>query len=183
MLADADIDADGDPRAYHPNSKSGKDALANAGSPGRWWGIATDRNGVPFIQTKDDPAPGFYVSTTTYQRPKFPKNDPRRYVDSAEVPFIVVEDFIRKRAKGIVLGCKAKVTNIKNGKSTPAVVIDMGPLYKIGELSQKAAHLLGIASNPRRGGTSENIVRYEFWPDTPGEWDGEVFSLIPRAGS
>jgi hypothetical protein len=43
------IDADGAPNAYSPND-TGIDYLANAGSPGNWWGIATDGSGKPYIQ-------------------------------------------------------------------------------------------------------------------------------------
>jgi hypothetical protein len=32
--------------------------------PGNWWALVT-RNGRPIVQGADDPAPGFYVSTTT----------------------------------------------------------------------------------------------------------------------
>jgi hypothetical protein len=40
------IDADGALRAYHPNDRSGLDALAHAGHPGNWWALVTD-NGKP----------------------------------------------------------------------------------------------------------------------------------------
>ena len=38
------IDADGAPNAYHPDNK-GLDDLANAGTPGRWEGLAKDSDG------------------------------------------------------------------------------------------------------------------------------------------
>jgi hypothetical protein len=63
------IDADGAPKAYHPEDK-GLDSLSNAGQPGDWYGIVTDsgdRDGNPIIQGSDDPAPGFYVSPTSLQ--------------------------------------------------------------------------------------------------------------------
>ena len=62
------IDADGAPTAYHPNGTSGLDALGNAGRPGNWWALVTDTGtsaGTPVIQGAADPAPGFYVSTTS----------------------------------------------------------------------------------------------------------------------
>ena len=34
------IDADGSPRAYHPDN-TGLDDLKHGGYPGNWWGIAT----------------------------------------------------------------------------------------------------------------------------------------------
>ena len=42
------VDADGSPHAYHPDgSPPGLDYLANAGSPGNWWGIACNSSGDP----------------------------------------------------------------------------------------------------------------------------------------
>lgn len=178
LLADADIDADGSPHAYNPRSAMGLDNLFNAGHEGNWFGIATNRNGVPFIQLQSDPAPGFYVSTTAYKWMQYPANDPRRYVDSETVPFIVVEDFIRRRAKGVVLGCKARITNTTNGKSVDAVVADLGPLYKIGEISMAAAKAIGIPWSARTGGEERNVVQYELWPGVPAVVNGTTYNLV-----
>lgn len=62
-------------------------------------------------------------------------SDPRRYLDSEKIPFIVFENFIRRRARGVVLGCRALVTNLETKQSVWAIVGDLGPLYKIGEIS------------------------------------------------
>lgn len=178
FTADGDIDADGAYRAYHPDSSKGLDHLANAGHPGNWWGIVTDRNGKPFIQQSGDPAPGYYVSATSYQWMAFPRDNPRRYLDSESIPFVVVENYIRTRAKGVVLGCKARVTNLRNGKSVDCVVGDMGPLVKIGELSIAAANAIGINGNPRTGGEDSPVLKYELWPDEPAVIDGMTYTLI-----
>ena len=181
LVADGDIDADGAYRAYHPTSGKGLDHLANAGGPGNWWGIVTDRDGKPFIQGPTDPAPGHYVSATSYEWPEFPKNDPRRYVDSETVPFIVVQSWIRNRAKGVVLGARARVTNLRTGKTVDCVVADMGPLKKIGELSIAAANAVGISGNPRSGGVDKPILKYEIWPDEPGVVNGVTYRLVRAA--
>jgi hypothetical protein len=178
VTADGDIDADGAFRAYHQDSGKGLDALANAGHSGNWFGIVTDRNGVPFIQGEDDPAPGYYISSTSYQWDRFPRNNPRRYLDSATVPFIVVENFIRNRAKGVVLGCQARVTNLRNRRSIDCVVGDMGPLVKIGELSIAAAAGVGLNGNPRTGGVDDPTLLYEIWPDIPAVVNGVTYNLI-----
>jgi hypothetical protein len=178
FLADGDVDADGAYRAYNPNSALGLDNLRNAGHPGNWFGIITDRFGVPFIQGAADPAPGFYISGTSYQWPEFPGNDPHRYLDAETIPFIVVENYIRKRAKGVVLGCRARVTNTLNGKSVDCVVGDMGPLSKIGELSVAAANALGLDGNPRSGGVDTPTLKYELWPDEPAVIVGVTYNLI-----
>lgn len=179
FTADGDIDADGAYRAYHPVSSKGLDNLGNAGKTGHWFGIETDRNGKPFIQGQGDPAPGYYVSGTAYKWPDFPRDNPRKYIDSESVPFIVVQEYIRRRAKGVVLGCKARVTHIETKKSVECVVGDMGPLAKIGEISIAAANALGIDGNPRTGGIDEPLLRYELWPDQPAIVNGVKYNLIP----
>src|ERR1041385_3104569 len=66
------IDADGAYRAYHPDDKPGLDNLGNAGRPGNWWALVTDNgepSGNPIIQGASDPAPGFYISTTSLEDP------------------------------------------------------------------------------------------------------------------
>lgn len=178
FTADADIDADGSPHAYNRESRLGLDDLKNAGYAGHWCGIVTDRAGAPFVQTNIDPAPGFYVSSTSYQDPEFQRNDPRRYLDSEKVPFIVVEDFIRRRAKGVVLGCRARVTNLRTKQSIDAVVGDLGPLYKIGELSIAAARSIGINADPRKGGQDGGVL-YELWPGEHAILNGVKYGLIP----
>jgi hypothetical protein len=88
------VDADGAFRAYHPTSRLGLDALVNAGHPGNWWALATDTgktSGHPVVQGKDDPAPGYYVSMTSlYDATNLNERDPRRYVDAAKIPYVVL---------------------------------------------------------------------------------------------
>ena len=91
--AGMNIDADGSPRAYNPVSSKGLDALANAGHPGNWWAIATSNgkpSGDPIIQGDSEPAPGFYVSTTSLENFAFPETRQGRYVDASKIPFIVL---------------------------------------------------------------------------------------------
>lgn len=178
FTADGDIDADGAYRAYHPDSKLGLDNLGNAGRTGHWFGIETDRNGKPFLQGKGDPAPGYYVSGTAYKWPDFPRDNPRKYIDSETVPFIVVEEYIRRRAKGVVLGCKARVTHTITGDAVDCVVGDMGPLSKLGEISIAAANALRLDGNPRTGGIDRPILKYELWPDQPAVVNGVTYNLI-----
>lgn len=156
------IDADGSPRAYHPDGKSGLDHLANAGYPGNWWGLAT-KNGKPVVQRGSDTAPGFYVSTTAYFRREYSEHDPRRYLDSERVRFIVIPGALRSLVKPIVLGCKVEVTNLKAKLTVNAIVGDIGPATHLGEGSIALAQSLRIPSNPRRGGVASGI-RYRIFP-------------------
>ncbi|MEO7099109.1 MAG: hypothetical protein ABI162_07085 [Luteolibacter sp.] len=185
FTANADIDADGmngqsrDPGtdkrlfAYAPGDH-GRDALKNAGYPnGNFREILVcGSSNRPLVFN------GGFHSKTAYFREEKKWDDPDRYLDSASVPYIVVEDFIRKRVGGVVLGCRARVT--WRGASVECVVGDLGPLYKLGELSVAAADALGMDSNPRTGGVEEHEVLYELWPGHSAIIGGETFSLIRR---
>lgn len=154
------INADGSPHAYAPNGK-GLDYLANAGKPGNWWGIATDPAGRPYIQGPSDPAPGFYVSTTSLQNSAFAESDPRRYVDSEKVPFIVLPSNFPVKVK---LGTRCCVTDVQKGVGAYAIYADVGPRFQLGEGSIALAKALGINADPMKGGT-ERKLKYEILPD------------------
>jgi hypothetical protein len=145
------------------------DLLANAGQPGNWWGIVCDAGGNPFIQTSTDPAPGAYISSTSYENrflpdgvtPR-PANDPNRYLDAAGVPFIVVPGAFIRGVPGAVKGCKCEVEY--QGKVVSALVGDVGPDF--GEFS------LYLCKQFDRGaschGTSiSSGVTVRIWPGTP----------------
>lgn len=174
------IDADGSWRAYGPNN-SGLDLTRNAGAPGYWYGIATDAKGNPIVQGPGDPFPGMYVSTTRLQRKGFAPSDPRRYVNSEEVPYAVIPGHLITMVRPKVIGCLCIVTNIKTQFSVRAVCADSGPKTKAGEGSIKLAEMHGIRSNPRTGGTAEPIFRYDFFPGMPAVVNDEVFTLQASA--
>lgn len=160
------VDADGSPRAYHPRN-TGLDALGNAGRPGNWWGIATDSRGKPYVQGPNDPAPGHYVSTTALVDGRFKPSDPRRYVNSEEIPFIAVPPQLKDQ--GVKLGDLVAVRNERTGKTVFAVVADIGPRDHIGEGSIKLAQELGINADARRGGASSG-VSYVVFPGSKQSW-------------
>jgi len=160
------VDADGSPFAYHPRhgSDKGLDYLGNAGKPGNWWGIATDNgkgSGNPVIQNANDPAPGYYVSTTSLQDPNFKRTDPRAYVNASEIPFIVLP--LRHKNFGGHLGDLGAVVNLKNGKIAYVIAADEGPPNKLGEGSVALAKALGVNASAKSGGTSNGIA-YCFFP-------------------
>ena len=152
------IDADGAPNAYHPDD-TGIDELANAGSPGHWNGIITDRHGNPVIQREADPFPGYYISCTSlaYKAKEF--NDPSRYVDATKIPYVALPEEIAESG-GVQLGDFAFVANLHNGKSSFAIYADIGTL---GEGSVALAERLGNTPNARHGGESGGVL-YMFFP-------------------
>jgi hypothetical protein len=167
FYGEACVDADGSPRAYGPYGQ-GLDYLDNAGHSGNWWAIVTDSEGFPVLQGVNDPAPGYYVSTTSLQRREFKTTDPRRYIDSEQVAFIVVPGPVARAARGIVLGCRAEVHDMTTGKTVAAVVADLGPASHLGELSIAAARSLGLNPDPKTGGANSTF-RYTFWPNNAAD--------------
>lgn len=151
------------PVGYKPDPL---DYLANAGGPGNWYGVVTI-NGAPVKQTAKDPAPGAYVSATSYRHKGFASTDPRSYVDANAVDYIVLPGHWRMQAKGVVLGCRAEVYDTKTKKTIAAAVLDFGPKAKIGEASIACARAFGIDPSPKHGGTEEKRFIYTFWPDQP----------------
>lgn len=178
------VDADGAFRAYHPNNRLGLDTIEDAGRPGNWWALATDTgepNGRPVVQDKSDPAPGYYVSMTSlFDAANSNERDPRRFVDAASIPYVVLPPIGLKHAK---LGDFATVVNLQNGKMSGAIVADeSAPELKMGEGSIALAVALGIDSNPRIGGI-EHGVAYVIYPGSgngkPRDL-GEIVSISRR---
>lgn len=187
MMIDADGangQTDGVP-VYAPNgfTPAPLDFLANAGSPGNWFGIVTDngkKDGTPIKQDANGPAPGAFVSATSYRWPTFARIDPLAYVDAASVPYIVLPGHWRAQAIGVVLGCRATVEDTKTGKILEASgVLDFGPRGKLGEASIACAKFFGIPSSPKHGGTSEKRFIYRFFPGVPAVINGVTYQLQP----
>src|SRR5260370_15595575 len=163
-----EIDADGAYHAYNPDGKSGLDYLANAGHPGNWWALVTDNgqpSGTPLVQTDDDPAPGFYISTTSLEDPNCDRKDPRRYVNAEAINFIVLPGRLGLGAK---LGDFAVVIRPTTAVYNYAVYADVGPASKIGEASIALAAALGIPSSPKSGGSGHGIIYIVFSSPAPG---------------
>jgi len=158
------VDADGSPRAYGPND-TGLDWTANAGYPGNWWGVVTDINGDPVIQGAGDPYPGMYVSTTSLVQSGYSNTNPLRYVDSENIPFIALPSALLSLGN-ISLGDLVYTKNITNGNTSFAYFVDGGPAGKLGEGSIYLASALGLNSNPRTGGTSQQIIDYVVFPQS-----------------
>ncbi len=173
FVADADIDADGangqnHALAAYKQDDSGSELLANGGMKIQNGKVVCAKEWarqIVILGEDNEPqvfAGGIIASTTWYRYPGKLPNDPSAYVDAETIPYIVVPPLIIQRTKGIVRGCKAKVSY--KGKSIDCVVADKGPANKIGELSIAAARAIGLPSSPRNGGTEKPEVEYEIWP-------------------
>jgi hypothetical protein len=178
------IDADGSPRAFHRISALGLDDLANAGEPGNWWGILTNNgkpSGRPVVQGPSDPAPGFYISQTGLEDTSKKERDPRRYVDAATVPYVVLSGTDRQNHRA-TFGDYIVVYNTANHKYTYAMYGDNWPTPKIGEGSIALASDLGIDADPRVGGVEDPSVVYLVFPKSRiTKWTSEETVATTRA--
>lgn len=113
------VDVDGAPTAYGPDNSRALDyeihAHEGARTSGAIVGYRTDKNNQPIIQKAGDPAPGFYISETAYTDINNPnKNDPRRYVNAAEINYTVLA--ASAKLKGVAQGDFCVVHSVKKTK-------------------------------------------------------------------
>ncbi len=175
---DMQIDADGAVDAYHPEDE-GIDYLGNAGTPGNWWALVTDNgesDGEPIIQGKTDPRPGYYVSTTSLEDTSKIRTDPRRYVDSSSIPYIVLPGRQTTWDTGVKLGDFVAVYNGSNGKLSLGIFADTGPREKLGEGSVALARALGhepVIRGKIRAGIDEDLLYVVFPGSRKKPWRSE----------
>lgn len=202
------VDADGAPNAYHPkdmadecpDSGRGLDCLDAAGYPhGSWWQnvLAADPHAPdrPAIQRKG-PFKGYFVSMTSLQNVEWggPAN-PASYVDASATPYIVLPAPIyRTRGMG-AMGDIGYAINLDNGRATPFVIADEGPVEPLGEASMAFWAALGEqAPNARNGaGLPPGRIAYMVfphsrdavdigWPIAPDRLKAEALRLLAAAG-
>ncbi len=100
-------------------------------------------------------------------------------LDAGTIRYGVVPPAIIRGVRGVVLGCRMRVTNIRTGATCLAVVGDIGPHRKLGEISVACAEAIGIPSSPITGGVDAHIIAYEIWPGVAAVVDGIEFPLTP----
>ncbi|MCF0049006.1 glycoside hydrolase family 75 protein [Dyadobacter sp. LJ53] len=113
------------------------------------------KDGTPIVQTAQDPAPGYYSSPTSLADKTKKIQDPNRYVDSQEIPYIAIPSKFSTQFK---LGDIALVVNKKNNLKCYTIFADVGPSNKIGEGSINLAKELQISGNPKTGGPVADVV-------------------------
>jgi hypothetical protein len=189
------IDSDGAPRAFHPDDRRGLEPLSNAGHLGNWYALVTDDgspSGKPVIQGPADPAPGYYISYTSLQDPSKARTDPRRYVDSSKICFIVLPGGLLGKTGEPKLSDLSVVYNQANGKVAFAVVADIGSPRRLGEGSIALAGRLGVPAISPSGkvgaGVPDGIWMVVFpgsstgWPKTQDEIDRDAARLFEAWG-
>ena len=91
--------------------------------------------------------------------------------------FIVVPPQVVSGVVPVVLGCRAKVRDLRTNKRADALVGDVGPRAKVGEISVALARELGIPSSPVSGGEEEFCFSYELFPGQPAYVHGVNYPL------
>jgi hypothetical protein len=148
-------------------AKSANFEISNSLPQVRWPAVAVDEVSVgrkrfvkPCIQTAEDPAPGYFVSTTAYiHEDRVRTCDVKRYVNSDHVSGIVLPDLTNVKVRGETRNL-FREWQIKEGR--PAVVVlgnqavatfvsDTGPANRIGEGSPALLQRMGSNGAPISG--------------------------------
>jgi hypothetical protein len=119
---------------------------------------------------EDHGDPYFQAQTAYYNNGK--------YLNADEDKYVVVPPQIRSMVPPIVMGCHARVTNMKTGAVSDGVVGDIGPKNKTGECAICLAQVLNSQVNANVG-DSERVYFYEIWPGKPAVVDGKRYELEP----
>lgn len=149
-----DVDVDGAPRAYGPPGTKALDSLKHAHVHARMSapvvGYMTE-HGRPVVQGTNDPAPGFYVSQTSFEDDSLPEHDPRRYVDATQINYVVLGKKARRR--GVDIGDFVAVHSRHTGRTVWGIVADDGnPSGDEGSL-----HLLQALGYPFHDGRDQSV--------------------------
>jgi hypothetical protein len=140
----------------------------------------TEKEIVNFVSDADIDADGSggNPDRDPYFQPDTTLHDPiGRPLNAQEVRFIVVPPLICQKTKGKVLGSRCYVLNTSNDKFCDAVVGDIGPRSKTGELSPACAAALGLNPNANHGGTDRKIISYTIYVGQPATLDGVTYEL------
>jgi hypothetical protein len=153
-----DVDVDGAPRAYGPPGSDTLDYLSNAHTMGRpdapivGYMLEDAPPHRPVLQGPHDPAPGYYVSQTSFEDDSIEnERDPRRYVDATAINYVVLGD--RAHRMGARLGDFVAVYSKRTHRSVFGIVGDSGnPSGDEGSL-----HLLQALGYPFHNGKDDAV--------------------------
>lgn len=155
-----------------------------------FFGMVADRNGIPLVQKEGHPKPGFFVSTTALQQPGVANEEPDAYLDSNEIPFVVIPRTWQKQEHhGLGLGDYAVVLRKSTGVLSFAIIGDLGPAKKLGEGSVALHTALGndpfqmrFGVRRARKGIDGRDVVYVLFPGSRRRGERITKELIAREG-
>jgi len=99
-------------------------------------------------------------------------------LNADEDRYIVIPPQIRMNVDPVVMGCHARLTNLITGKWWSAVVGDIGPDEKTGEVAYCLAKLANRKVTANSGDDRE-IYLYELWPGKAATVNGKKYKLQP----
>lgn len=141
-------------------------------------GFVDDRGrvigGVPLLQGKNDPKPGYYVTLTSLKKPETEalKGDVQsRQIDATTIPFFVLPPDVTAAGQ-IELGDIAAVWYPKSKTAVFAVYGDGGPGGKLGEASAKLHEMLGNKVYAIKNGVKRAVAGIE---------EGVTFVIFPSS--
>jgi hypothetical protein len=143
FLSKLEVDADGAPRAYHPQDRT---PPANAAKAFDWLAnlASGDQHGTQGQGGAVGPAAGFIISATSLMDVRYPDHDTRRYVDASTIPYVVLPqaDFPLPAVMALKAGCVVCVVDTHTGGYSGAIFADVG--RAVGEGSIRLAQRLGL---------------------------------------
>ena len=101
-----------------------------------------------------------------------------KYLNADVDKYIVIPPQIRSMVPPVVMGCRARITNLKSGESSDAVTGEIGPNDKTGEAAYCLAKVVNSAVTHNAGDSGKNYL-YELWPGEAAEVDGFAYKLQP----
>lgn len=156
----------GAPRAYHPADAGAIAPFTEEKMRGAH-AIVKGESGF-VLQGARDPAPGFFVCRTAYQRTDYPPTDQRRYLDASIVLYMTVPlcVMIAAHEEGLppILGADGLVKDNRRGYWFRCVVGDIDR-HGIGAVSQKMMRDLSIG--PRYFEGRPEGFTFKCWPGCP----------------
>jgi GH18 family chitinase len=158
------VAAEGAPKAFNSNDAVALDYLRKAGRPGNWWSLVTNNgqpNGTPLIQPAGEPAPGYYISTTTLQNQGFSLQSQRCYINSASVPYIALPPSLASKA---AVGDFGAIINKKTGAVSYVIFAEIHDEGWAGKASINSAAKEGINNDPKTGGVTSPDLIYIIFP-------------------
>jgi hypothetical protein len=99
-----------------------------------------------------------------------------KFLNANKDKYIVIPPQVRSMVAPVVMGCKARLTNLVSMLAHDAVTGEIGPDYETGE----AAYCLAKIINPKithNSGDDRLIYFYELWPGVPAVVDGKTYKL------
>lgn len=114
--------------------------------------------------------PSYQSETAYYNHGNFLNADKDKY--------IVIPPQLRALTEGVVMGCQARLTNLKTGVWHAAVTGEIGP----DDITGEAAYCIAKIVNPaisHNVGDDNMIYLYELWPDIPATVNGVEYHLEP----